>query len=418
MKKIIFLICLFILVNPLDVSAASTVVECDGISFDIVDDTFGLIITKRGENPFMKTYSYEGRAPYVRDVACYDDMYLFYGFTRGSDDNNYYDSFMFVLDQEGNVVYEEKIDYGGNEEITGAVWVDQILFTITRVDDLGDRANDIPPQFQHFVIKTYDSLFQPLDSIQVEEYIQKYDSNDSLLLLYYTNLGPVDLGFDTQLNEYTNTDYFDIQESYNGSMEVSFINRGYLNGESVENGIDITYPGVYRFSYNSQEYNFVVHPTIQGVAHLETYDHEVSIDISSGNSFLNGDIYIPGTPISKPGNYTLLIDGLNGYEKSIDFTIVPTVEGVINGHAYSDPFVITFDGEGYLNNSLVTSPLQIEEDGDYILRVNGEGGLSDTYEFTFTESQSTFTTQDIIQKIDVFLLVIAIIVGVILIKKK
>lgn len=417
MKKVIFLFCLLLTMIPMKVSA-SDIIECGDVSFEIAKNRDDVVITKRGENPFMVTYSYEGYNVYVRDVSCDDDMYTFYGYSHGDDDINYYDTVLFVMDELGQVLYDEVSDYGGNEEITGAVWIDQVLFTLTRVDDLGDRWNDIDPEYDYYVIKTYDSNFDEIDSIQLEDEVIKYDNTDDLLLIYYSYLGPVDLGLDTTLKEYYDTDVFDVKTSYDGVIELAFINTGELNGDTVENGLSITYPGVYSFIYNHQEYDFVVHPVVEGVSHLETYNQSVIPVISGGNFTLNNELYLSGTEISDPGNYTLSITGINGYEQVIQFSITPQVEGVINGHDYKEPFTIIFDGEGYLNNSLVTSPLQIDEEGDYVLRVNGVGGFSDLYQFTLAEEHTGFTAQDIVQKIDIFILVIAIVIGVIIIKKK
>jgi hypothetical protein len=417
MKKIIFLFCLFLFAIPMKVSA-SDMLECDGYTFEIFKDGASAVITKRGENPFMKVYTYEGHSVGIAGVTCYNDTYTFYGYATTGDSINFYDGIVFVLSQDGEVLFEKTEDYGGNEEITGAVWIDQVLFTIMRADTLGDRWNDIDPEFDFFVVSTYDSNYDSINHYQTDNFVKKYDSTDELLLLYYTHLGPVDIGLDTQLREYRDGDIFEVETIYYGDYKLPFINEGELNGQVVENGLYIDYPGNYVFEYFEQKYKFVVHPLVEGVGHMETYNHEVIPTISNGNVTLNGELYISGTPLSIPGNYSLIVDGVNGYEQTIQFTIIPTVEGVINGHAYQEPFVITFQGEGYLNNALVTSPVQIKEDGDYILRVNGVGGLSDVYEFTFLQPNTGLSVQDVIQKIDVFILVIAIIVGVVLIKKK
>jgi len=417
MKKIIFLFVLMATLVPMKVSAY-TVLACDGITFEINRDSGGLIITKRGENPFMKAYTYEGRSSYVRDVTCNDDEYTFFGYTTTGDSINFYDTLVFTMDASGNVIFEEAIDFGGNEETIGAVWVDQVLFTIFRVDDLGDRWNDIDPEFDYAVVKTYDMNYEYLDTLILENEIIQYDSSDKLLLLYYSYQDEVDIGIDTAMNLYYDSDVFDLKGFYDGEVGIAFINEAVLNGESLENGLYINYPGIYSFEYNDQKYPFVLHPIVEGVEHLKTYNESVTPLISAGNITLNNELYLSGTEIHNPGNYELTITGINGYQQTIQFTITPKVEGVINGHDYDDPFVITFEGEGYLNNSLVVSPLQIEEDGDYVLRVNGVGGFSNQYEFTFTEENNKLTAQDFVQKIDILILVVAVVIGVIIIKKK
>lgn len=416
-KKIIFLFCLCIALVPFNVKA-SDVIDCGDVSFEIHQRDGNVVITKRGENPFMKVYSYEGHTVTVTDVTCYKNIYTFYGYSHGSSRENYYDTLVFVMDEFGNVVFEDISDFGGNEETIGADWIDQVLFLIIRVDTLGDSNNDYEFEFDYQLILTYDANYNQLDSMTLDNQILTYDFTEDMLLLSYTYQGPVDLGLDTQMNRYLNNDVFDVKGTYEGSMELSFINQGILNGETMENGFDIDYPGVYLFNYNDLEYAFIVHPIVDGVEHLETYNSSVTPLISNGNISLNNELYISGTEISNPGNYTMTVTGINGYEQTIQFTITPQVDGVINGHDYNEPFVITFDGEGYLNNSLVTSPLQIKEDGDYILRINGVGGYSDLYQFTFMEEHSSITTSDVIQRIDIFIVVVAIVIGVVIIKKK
>ena len=151
MKKIIFFVCLFLGIVPLRINAESELL-CDGVSFDIVYHDGEMVVSKKGENHFMRTYSYLDYSIGIAGVSCEDDTYTFYGYAHGNDSINYYDAFLLVLDHSGSVLFEQVMDYGENEEVTGAVWIDQVLFTITRIDDLGDRPKDIEPQFQRFVI--------------------------------------------------------------------------------------------------------------------------------------------------------------------------------------------------------------------------------------------------------------------------
>jgi len=267
-------------------------------------------------------------------------------------------------------------------------------------------------------VKTYNPAYESLGFKEIDTEIVEIKEEDKVLLINYGYDDTYELGLKSDLVEMTSTDVFPINSQYEESFTLDFINEGTLNGSIVSNGMSINYPGNYVFIYNEQIYNFTVNPLITGIEHLSVYDDEVVIEVSAGNSILNNEIYLSGTPIVIPGNYVFEVTGHNDYSRVIEFTITPNVEGVINGHVYNDELTISFDGEGFLNNNYVTSPLVVSDNGEYNLRISGVNGYSETYEFSIVALESGFDITDFIKNIDIFILGIVIIGGVIILKKK
>ncbi len=170
--------------------------------------------------------------------------------------------------------------------------------------------------------------------------------------------------------------------------------------------------------YNGYTYRFVVEPIVTGVTDNEVYLETVTPVIKTGKAYLNNDLYVSGTPITEPGNYTLKVDGLNNYEKIYNFSINSSVTGILNNQVYDNDVQIEFEGEGYLNNTFIESPYTVTDDGEYLLKIRGEGNYLETYYFSVEKAEEETTVIDYVQKYDVVFLGVVVIVGGIILKKK
>jgi hypothetical protein len=187
---------------------------------------------------------------------------------------------------------------------------------------------------------------------------------------------------------------------------------------TVEHGVRIDFPGHYILQYDGFDYQFTVEPTISGVDDLASYNEPVTPFITSGKLFLNDDLFVSGSTISDPGYYELTIQGINGYQKVISFTITSHLSGVVHNQTYQEPVEMTFNGTGYLNNGFITSPFRVEDPGEYVLTIEGKNTYKETYYFAIMEPPKAYTMMDFLRQYDLVILGVTIVGGLLVLKKK
>ncbi len=411
MKKIVFFILLFMVV-PRTINASPIIRECGTGEIEIdYQSTKGIIVVKRGTEPFLVHLEDDNASYYINEVNCENGNYVIYGYAHFHSADTYYDPLIIVLNDKGEQIHLISNDLGELEEVVEVLWFDNVYGVITEQISYEDD-----PQFLNSYVTLYDNNFNILEEYIFMEDFTESIIHESMLIINYNYDDEYDIGIKSNGEEVFTEQIFEFDSDYYGELYIPYINAAYINNEEQVNGITLVYPGIYDFSYNNQMYTFNIHPIVVGVTDKEVYDIPISINVSGGNVFLNGELYMNNTIIYKPGNYKLEIIGTNDYIKEIEFTIKAEIDGVINGHTYQDDLLINFNGEGYLNSNQVMSPLIIDKEGDYILRIIGDNGYSEEYNFSLNKTKS-FDIVDFIQKIDIFIVVGVILAGVVIIKK-
>ena len=423
MKKTVFLLCLIFFIVPF--TNVNTVGNPKTFNFDnfniIIEDYYregnnGFTVEKTGTDPFYTIIYDDSESYIINGVIQANNNFIIFGSNHIEGNSTYYDSMFIVVDQFGNFISQTTYDFDDLEEIVGAYYInDTLIFhTIKTTDDGYDYA------FVTNYFSAYDMSYNLVDTIEISTSIKKITSNERFILFNYEYDNLYNGAIRDDLSIMLPTDIIDIanQEIFINEVTIDFLNTATLNNEIVENGVYLNYPGNYQLLHNNSEYNFVIKPIVLGIEDNQTYFEGISPTISSGNIMLNNDLFISGTEISTPGNYELIITGLNGYQELYNFTIVSNMEGITNNHTYQDPLIISFNGEGYLNNQFITSPIEVSEVGEYILKIKGENNYLETYYFQLENPTETFTMVDFIQKFDIFILIVVLISGGILLKKK
>ncbi len=423
MKKTVFLLCLMIFTMPF--------IQVEGISnnqvhsFDnyeiIIEDYYvgdnkGISIEKTGTDPFYTTLNNELESYIINGVTSVNNYYIIFGSNHIVGNSTYYDSMFIVIDQLGNLIKQVTFDYDDLEEIVGVYYIDDIIIfhTIKTTDD-GFRY-----QFVSNYFSSYDLSFNLIDTIDIGTEIKEITSNERYILFNYEYDDLYNGAIRNDLSILLPTDIVNIsnQEIFINEINIEFLNSALLNNEIVKNGVFLNYPGNYKLVYNNSEYNFVLKPVITGIEDNKFYNTGLTPIISGGNIMLNNDVYISGTEINEPGNYELSISGINDYIETYNFTITSNMTGVTNNHTYIEPVSISFNGEGYLNNQFINSPIEVYETGEYVLKIKGDNNYLETYYFQIDKDVETMTIVDFIQRFDIFILVIVLISGGIILKKK
>jgi hypothetical protein len=379
------------------------------------DGIYGFTIEKTGVNPFYSKVIDSSEHYFITGVKEVEDYYILFGYGFSSSLGTEYDSLYFVLDVAGNIIKKDLRDYGSMETIKDVYYIDDIFIVLTEsVIDI-----DYSFEFKSNFFTSFDHNFNFLDSIEINSEIYKTEVNDTYILVGY-NKEEYDLGIRSDLTLIQKNDILPINEGeiYTDPVTIEFINGATLNNDYIENGTTVSYPGNYTLNYNNKIYNFSIKPVISGVMNGEIYNESVFPNISGGNIILNNDVYVLGTEINNPGNYELTINGANNYSDTVKFTITSNLKGVINNNIYLEPVNISFNGDGYLNDNYIQSPYEVTESGEYILKVKGANNYTETYYFSIQDEVKKASMIDFVQKVDIIVLVVVLISGGIILKKK
>ena len=174
-------------------------------------------------------------------------------------------------------------------------------------------------------------------------------------------------------------------------VPIANANTIYLNGEAFVSGTSVSNVGYHSMRIEGvggyvNEIAFTIEAKVEGVTHNSIYATEVCPKIDSAQILLNGQRYTSGTVISLVGYHNLQIIGLNGYEKTISFTIKDNVQGITNGAIYQENVIPTFnmgtsvtlDGIPFTSGT----PILSSNIGIHKLKIVGVGGYEKEYVFT------------------------------------
>ena len=290
-------------------------------------------------------------------------IYLFGEIGYGTAFEKEKDAWIIMVNQQGDIIDEVIFDLGNDESIIDMY--DTTKSLMLKIWSIDEYARD---QIQFFTeYRLYDYDFNYIDATRVETYYHySVFQNGHLFYGYhYENvIGCIDLDLN-HYSVYEDLDWID-NEVFFGEVFLPIINEGKLNNEDIRNGLHITYPGNYTLDYNDKVYHFIVEASVEGVIDNNVYNSEVKPVIKEGHLLLNNQLFLSGTTIKVPGDYSLEVRGKNGYVKIIDFQITSNITGLINDQTYYDKVNVEFNGKGYLNNEPVISHLQVEEKGEYV----------------------------------------------------
>ena len=147
-------------------------------------------------------------------------------------------------------------------------------------------------------------------------------------------------------------------------------------------------------------YNITIEPTIIGIDDGQVYTKSLTPNNNAEDMTLNGVEY-NNEPITNCGYYTLVINGTNGYQKTLNFTIDTIVDGVENNGIYEGSVTPTFTkGTATLNGEPYTSGETITTPGVHNLVITGENGysISLSFEVVLLDKNTLITLCDSVVK--------------------
>ncbi len=222
--------------------------------------------------------------------------------------------------------------------------------------------------FRSTVIILYDLEGEELNRKYLQENYQEFHNhNDHLILI--NKIGAI--SYINQNLTVVNDIIF--PSEFLGSYSDQYVGSLTVNGRETDE-LFIDYPGNYDIEITDGDYKYgytiSVAPEVSFIGEMfnENYIGLIAIE-TKGLLYLDGIYYESGDYISICGNHVLLIQGENGYEKSIEFLILPTISYSLDEelhpfmenmeifspiNIYSDGISMMLDGISY-NSSLITS---------------------------------------------------------------
>jgi hypothetical protein len=422
MKKIVFLLLICFTITPKIVQASSIEVYTF-TDYEIrlesfwENGAFGYNIDKIGKDPFSRQLLYEDSQFYIHGIKEIDHNHVLYGYIHQPGGDTYYEGFVVVLNQNGEEILKRTYDFGFEEDINGIEVMDGALgIVISMVQENEQEQYD----FVQSKVLLVDFTYETMKEFDIFHEIKNISSTDNLLLLDFDNDGTNDLGIQNTSQILYADEPLSIQSDnvFNNTTYIPFLNTAFLNNQLVENGVLITSPGNYSLKYNNVLYTFTVVPEVMGVEDNGVYTKTVTPLFYAKNAYLNGELFVSGENISEVGHYDLVIKGVGNYEKTLSFTILSDIKGIVNNGIYNTPVDLSFSGNGYLNNVFINSPYTISKPGDYLLTIKGKNNYTEQYSFTINDMDNSFSFVNFLKQYDLYILAITLISGFVVLKKK
>lgn len=420
MKKVIFLFLIMLCQIP-SVDAANEVLfdvngETIKTSRERIEGVDYLYLERLGNQPFFTTVSVEGHVFNISNIRYVNQQYVAYGSVHNQESDTYYDAWILWLDSHGNVIQYQIYELGKLEQISYVDYLEDTWMVLLKQHQ--DINHEIVYDTNY--IMTLHPDLTLAESVEFSEEITSVTREHNRWLISSDHGQTIFASITASLEVTRTTESISIEpnQEFYGEVHIPFLNSALINGEEYHNGVTIAYPGYYVITYHNRNIPFTVSPIVTGIEDGMIVTDDVSFIVSSGQVFVNELLYESGVIIDEPGYYEVTITGVNGYVKTMHFTITAQTNNLINDHIYTEPFVVEFKGRGYLNNQYIESPIEIEKDGEYLLFIEGEGGYLEQYMFELKTKEKEPTMLDYIQKYDFIVFGIVIVMGVFVYKKK
>ncbi len=218
-------------------------------------------------------------------------------------------------------------------------------------------------------------------------------------------------------------------EGFFGEVKYYSFGKLFLDSVEYQSGEAITAVGNHHLlimgerGYRKDVF-FTILPDIvfsDGIVQEQLYDEQI-IDFpiriyhNSQSTFLNGELY-SSELISEPGYYELELFGSNEYHLKISFTIVPTVTGVIDNEVYDSLELFVF-GDSYLNGQYLSGSLYLDQPGTYQLKLMLDNEVYQTINFVISEKEIVREISDYQDYLPYFFIFLALVGGVLILRKK
>lgn len=376
MKRIVFLL------GIMAIAASRTPVGAEEVftaTHQEIDGVETLVIEGSAHHPFRIERGDDDNRYTVNGMRHEDGVHAVFGYADLKRTPSVYDGFLIAFDDAGTIIAEEIFDYDHLEEVRD-VQIGRDAFFVHLSQSKDDRHEALPHR--------RDFLLSVTDTVEV---MHEQDARILRVLyeqdaLYFSerHQGGYEHAVHVHegLLEAGKIHGLEDQGQYRGEVTFhSLCETSTFEDEPFKRSLSVDYPGHYTVGCDGEAHTFTLHPSIEGVTLHEQSSAPVSIDVSGGRIWLNEDLYVNKSMVDMPGDYTLRVEGANGYETTDLFVLGSGLEGVEEGGVYSNVKTVFFSGEGFLNDEPITSGHSLKTSGVHTLKITGADDYEETVSF-------------------------------------
>ena len=261
-----------------------------------------------------------------------------------------------------------------------------IIPTLINIEEGGTYVGSVTPIINHNNLLLNSALYQsgtPVSSV-----------GNHVLKVVNVGSGSTLYTFEISFKVIENPVNISIGGEYTGAVtpNVPNVQSLKLDGVAYSNNTTISTVGnhtlmIYGLNGYESQIDFIIHPTISNISDLGVYTSSVNAVIPNATLLLDGNAYTSGGIINQVGYHELIINGTNGYFKTLNFTILPNIQNVIDGGVYlsNSPKapVVNYSESLALNGDTFISGTTVNMVGNYVLTVYGTGGYEYSISFVF-----------------------------------
>ncbi len=376
-----------------------------------------LTINYEGNTSFTTEVSTDDLLYYVNQTTTYKENIIVYGFTINRPLREH-KAFILFLNLEGQVLRHDIFDDADLLEfVNHYILDDNLILRMRESEGSDDERNSTTEEIRNHFIR-YDDTLTTFQKESIDSVLKVIDESEDKLLMKPTYDVPYSFGIDAELNLYEPNIIYGAKDkdTFTGSVSLFTLNEATLDGEVVSHHFDITYPGYHHIKTSTNDITITLHPENTTIEENQTYDAPLTLEGIKGRLILNGRVIAQGETIIDPGNYSLSIEGTNGYEKRLNFVVLSSVSGVYNNHIYDTKRTLSFNGVGYLNNTYIETGYTVNKPGLYTLDILGENDYRETLQFEIRSIENE-TSKNTLLYFEIGLLATIVITTTVLVVK-
>ena len=347
-----------------------------------------LTVRVQGKHNFIHEIESSVRRYYPKDVISDGTHFIVYGYTVYAGETMRYEAFVLVLDHTGTLVFDY-LSEDNHQEVYGAYVIENTVIFNIQESVMNETQSSLHFHATHFTV--FDFNDHSVQTVSFTENLSHVTVVEERLHLHVYTTHPPLYALTHRLDVFHHdvVDGVEAGAIYEGEVSFFLLHHGVLNDEPVTGYHTVDYPGHYTLSYRGDTITFTVEAIVEGVEPYGTYHTVQTVRVPSGYPLLNGNLFSGHEIVDEPGYHRLVVKGLGGYEKHLDFTITSNLIGVFDGHAYRDEVTLQFQGTGFLNHQHVLSGTRIDVPGVYILEIHGVNGYQEVYRFEVVASHES-----------------------------
>ncbi len=308
--------------------------------------------------------------------------------------------FVLMFTRDGTVFLDEVYGGTGDYIIPVVQTLKDSFMVMKNYSEMGNSNSDsggFSTNFAHnvFYFYTEEGLLKEFKTTQ--EFRNSFILREGVLYLRaHFGSTPFSIHDSSGFIEEGDLSYTLSKSTYYEAVNIDTLGEFNINDYAYFNFTTIDYPGHYTVTTASDIKQFTIEAIVEGIEDGKVYHDSRRIDVSKGQLFLNDQAFLNGGLVDEMGHYSLVVTGINDYEKTLNFTIEDTIEGIKEGSLYKAAPTITFNGRGYLNNQLISSGFKVEENGEYTFVTEGNGDYQRTIDFevAIEETEAGFLTME------------------------